>query len=251
MEDGDFACDAEAVDDILGSLPVLADGDGVLADGAVAEYAAGADDEFAAPLPQLCGGDTDMPLLEDALPAHIKVRFRGLGCNFRFGCAVDLKAVSLRLRVSTFNPREKTNMLRIRLTEPVTISANVKGDGSVSILRARADDLQLKAVARKITRMIQLAGYPEAKCLDFKAHRLVASAELCHPVRLEAVAKKWGRHVMYDPDVTPGLYFYLAKPRATLKVSSNGKVTLMGIATFEDAQLAVARTHKLFKEFST
>lgn len=210
------------------------------------------DDETGeAPVRWLCGGDSDMPgLLAEELPPHIQVKPQFVGAEWRLGCAVDLKALSLQLRMGTCNPRTRDPQLLIRVVEPAPLTAVVRSCGSVSIKKARADVDTLKAAARKIVRMVQKVGYPDARCLDFRTCRCSVTAELCHPVRLEGVARKWSRHVMYDPDVTSSLFFYLASPRVTLAVTSGGRVTVHGVGHVEEGREAIARTYLLFKEFS-
>merc|ERR1719382_1908025 len=96
--------------------------------------------------------------------------------------------------------------------------------------------------------MVQKCGHPEAKFEGFRINGYQGQAKLGFPVRLEAVARKWGRHCMYDPEVAPTLIFYLAEPRATLTVSAAGCVSIRS-AGLDDAREALRKTYPLFREF--
>ena len=75
-------------------------------------------------------------------------------------------------------------------------------------------------------------------------------AELCFPVRLEALAQKWHRHVLYEPEVCAHAQFYLERPRCCVSVACSGKVSVFDAATFEDGREAIRKVYSVFREFS-
>ena len=74
--------------------------------------------------------------------------------------------------------------------------------------------------------------------------------DLCFPVRLEALAQKWHRHVLYEPEVCALAKFYLEHPRCCVSVASSGKVSVFNAATLEDGSEAIRKVYLVFKEFS-
>lgn len=182
--------------------------------------------------------DQDIPLPEHPLPPEVKVTLQNLSAYFQLGQKVDLKQINLNARNSSWNPAYR-QVLVLRLVNPM-IAAHITPDGTVQIRRVAKMDLDgVKHSCRRITRIVQKCGYPTAKCAKFRILDLTANAELCFPVRLDGLARKWANKALYEPDVTCGLYFRLAKPRSTFRVTASGKVQITGINSLQDAEEAL------------
>merc|ERR1712217_303291 len=106
-----------------------------------------------------------------------------------------------------------------------------------------------KKTARKIARMIQKCGHPDANCVGLRFINFRASADCRFPVRMERFAEKWSRHVQYEPEINAQVMFYLPKPQCTLRISASGKV-MLNCDGKEDALEALRRVYPLLKEFS-
>lgn len=193
--------------------------------------------------------DQDIPLPEHPLPPEVKVTLQNLSAYFQLGQKVDLKQINLNARNSSWNPAYR-QVLVLRLVNPM-IAAHITPDGTVQIRRVTKMDLDgVKHSCRRITRIVQKCGYPNAKCAKFRIMDLTANAELCFPVRLDGLARKWANKALYEPDVTCGLYFRLAKPRSTFRVTASGKVQITGINSLQDAEEALTLIYPIFREFS-
>lgn len=74
-------------------------------------------------------------------------------------------------------------------------------------------------------------------------------ADLCFPVRLDGLAEKWGRHVLYDPDVTSAATMYLKRPRCCIQVWASGKLKAF-VENVDSGKEAIQRVYALLQEFS-
>ena len=92
-------------------------------------------------------------------------------------------------------------------------------------------------------------GY-DARCEKFRLTCQHVNADLCFPVRLEALAKKWHRHVLYEPEVHARACFYLQHPRCCVSITSSGKANVFDAPNLEDGQEAIRRVYSIFREFS-
>ena len=92
-------------------------------------------------------------------------------------------------------------------------------------------------------------GY-SARCDKFRLTGQAVVADLRFPVRLEALAQKWHRHVLYEPEVSPLAHFYLEFPRCCVSVASSGKVNVFDAPSYEDGREAVRKVYSAFREFS-
>lgn len=92
-------------------------------------------------------------------------------------------------------------------------------------------------------------GYPDATCKSFRLMKQKVKADLFFPVRLEALAQKWSRHVLYVPDVCCAASLYIKHPQCHLQVWHTGKVTAIA-ENFEAGKEAIRRVYSLLREFS-
>ncbi|CAE7250382.1 tbpl2, partial [Symbiodinium pilosum] len=181
------------------------------------------------------------------LPPEVSVVLAHSRCHFKLGCELDLKEVSCKLRNAEYNPRKGTGSLHLRLFRP-SATARIWYHGSVSCsVKGDLDDT--RRAARRITRMIQRCGY-DARCEKFRLTCQHVNADLCFPVRLEALAKKWHRHVLYEPEVHARACFYLQHPRCCVSITSSGKANVFDAPNLEDGQEAIRRVYSIFREFS-
>lgn len=93
-------------------------------------------------------------------------------------------------------------------------------------------------------------GYPDAQCKSFRLVEQSAVADLRFPVRLEALAQKWARHVMYEPEVCCMANFYLKHPRSRVQVWASGKVRIAGTQSIETAREVMRRMYSILREFA-
>mmetsp|Transcript_43291 Transcript_43291/g.128231 ORF Transcript_43291/g.128231 Transcript_43291/m.128231 type:complete len:268 (-) Transcript_43291:31-834(-) len=193
----------------------------------------------------LDGGD--VPEHDMSLPEEVVVTDIGCGAHFQLRCQVDLKKLSFMARNAEYNPR-RMNSVTLRLLDP-KITAMVRASGSVNVAVARVGCEEMQRGARKVARILQKCDHPSATCENFRFINFRAQANLAFPVRLEALASKWHRHTLYEPEVSPSCYFYLPRPRCTLSVNASGKVSIVGATTYEEAREAMRITYPIFREF--
>jgi len=192
--------------------------------------------------------DSEIPEPSMQLPPEVFLRFKGFGAEFSLQCAVDLKAIVFGARHSEYNPRRSPHVV-LRLVDPY-MTVRICQSGKCTVLVAKVTEEQMRSAAKRVTRIVQHCGHPDAKCAGFRIRNLQAFADLRFPVRLETLAEKWRRHVLYEPEVTSWAFFRLQKPKCTIGVSASGKFKISGCIDVEFAQEALKRMYPIFLEFS-
>ncbi|CAL8237360.1 unnamed protein product, partial [Arctogadus glacialis] len=80
-----------------------------------------------------------------------------------------------------------------------------------------------RLAARKYARVVQKLGF-SARFLDFKIQNMVASCDVCFPIRLEGLVLTHQQFSSYEPELFPGLIYRMVKPRIVLLIFVSGKV---------------------------
>lgn len=192
--------------------------------------------------------DDGIPEPITELPTFVVAKHVVMSADFHLGCEIDLKRVAMGARNAEYNPRRIPNLL-LRLFDPRCVVTLGKG-GSARIEKNKLPEDEFRRAARKAAAIVSQCGHPKVKCLRFRCFNYQSTASLRFPVRLEEVAKKWPRFVLYNSDICSKLQFKLEQPRCTLSVSCAGTVSLSGYDTLADAQEALRRTYEIFREFS-
>lgn len=198
----------------------------------------------------VAGGDAqhDIPQTSLALPADVwPIPFLCLA-KFNLRCEVDLKTVAFGLRHAEYNPR-KHGSITVRIFEP-RATALVRASGVVSVT-GPVDMEVLKTSAKKIARLIQRAGCPDAKFAGYEVSTVLAKLNVGFPVRLDALATKWRKNAMYEPEFYSGCVFRSRNPRSTFLITAGGKVVISGTRTVEATEDAARRIYAILLEFQT
>uniref|UniRef100_A0A7S0ALB8 TATA box-binding protein-like 1 n=1 Tax=Pyrodinium bahamense TaxID=73915 RepID=A0A7S0ALB8_9DINO len=192
--------------------------------------------------------ESDLPEPTVALPPEVVLHSVCRSAYFTMKCTLDLKSIAFGARNAEYNPRKESALL-LRLIKP-RVTARITKCGAVTLCSSKITEEQARQVARKVTSIVQKCGHPGAKCCGFQINSFKARANLRFPVRLEKLAEKWRRHVLYEPEVTSSAFFYLRRPRCTIGISSGGKLGLSGMKSLEEAEEALRKTYPIFLEFS-
>ncbi|XP_040916736.1 TATA box-binding protein-like 2 isoform X2 [Toxotes jaculatrix] len=143
------------------------------------------------------------------------------------GCPLDLKFIALQARNAEYNPKRFAAVI-MRIREPRT-TALIFSSGKMVCTGAKSEE-QSRLAARKYARVVQKLGFP-ARFLDFKVQNMVASCDVCFPIRLEGLVLTHQQFSSYEPELFPGLIYRMVKPRIVLLIFVSGKVVLTGNET--------------------
>lgn len=168
--------------------------------------------------------------------------------KFHLRCEVDMRKVAFGIRHAEYNPR-KHSSITVRLLDP-RATAMVRASGVVTITGV-TDQEQLKAAAKKVTRLIQRTGHDQAKFSGYAVCSVLAKATMDFPVRLDHLAAKYRRNALYEPELYCGCVFRTQRPRCTFLLTSGGKVMVSGFKSMEDVIDAVRRIYPILHEFKT
>lgn len=191
--------------------------------------------------------EPDLPEPTVALPPDVVPVPFLLLARFHLKCEIDLKQVAFGIRNAEYNPR-KHGSITIRLFDPRT-TALVRQSGVVTIT-GKVSEEALKSSAKKVARLVQRCGYQEQiRFADYAVTSMLCSADLRFPVRLDALATRWRRNALYEPEFFSNCVFRCRKPRVVYLVTAGGKVTISGLRKMEDVREALRRVYSVFYEF--
>lgn len=192
--------------------------------------------------------ESDLPEPTLAVPPELVPIPIIMTSTFSLKCEVDLKRVAFGLRHAEYNPRKHTS-ITLRLLEP-RATALVRASGIVSLSGANGE-ASLKRSAKKIARLVQKCDHEEAKFADFKITSILCKVNLQFPIRLDALASKWRRHAVYEPEVYCGCVFRTRRPKCTYLLTAGGFVTITGCRKMESVNEALRRIYPICHEFQT
>uniref|UniRef100_A0A3B5M1D1 Uncharacterized protein n=1 Tax=Xiphophorus couchianus TaxID=32473 RepID=A0A3B5M1D1_9TELE len=117
------------------------------------------------------------------------------------GCPLDLKFIALQARNAEYNPKVRFAAVIMRIREPRT-TALIFSSGKMVCTGAKSEE-ESRLAARKYARVVQKLGFP-ARFLDFKIQNMVASCDVCFPIRLEGLVlthQQFSRYIYELPVV--------------------------------------------------
>ncbi|KAK1875493.1 TATA box-binding protein-like protein 2 [Dissostichus eleginoides] len=152
-------------------------------------------------------------------------------------CPLDLKFIALQARNAEYNPKRFAAVI-MRIREPRT-TALIFSSGKMEHSRL---------AARKYARVVQKLGFP-ARFTDFKIQNMVASCDVCFPIRLEGLVLTHQQFSSYEPELFPGLIYRMVKPRIVLLIFVSGKVVLTGAKERAEIYDAFENIYPILKGF--
>uniref|UniRef100_A0A672I569 TATA box binding protein like 2 n=1 Tax=Salarias fasciatus TaxID=181472 RepID=A0A672I569_SALFA len=114
----------------------------------------------------------------------LDLSFLNIVSTVNLGCPLDLKFIALQARNAEYNPKVRFAAVIMRIREPRT-TALIFSSGKMVCTGAKSEE-QSRLAARKYARVVQKLGFP-ARFLDFKIQNMVASCDVCFPIRLEGL----------------------------------------------------------------
>ena len=200
-----------------------------------------------APIPEESQSDALLPVSSDVvIPPELFPNLDNLVASAHMNVAIDLKALTFRVRNAEYNPR-KVNACVVRLRSP-KCTLMLYGPGKVMVTGARSPEDAALAV-RKAAKLLVLAGYKDAKISDFRVENIVGSCDIRFPVRLEVLAAEWKTHTSYEPEIFPGLVFRMHAPKVSVLVFVSGKVVFAGARNMDEMNLAFTRLYPVLHKF--
>mmetsp|Transcript_27809 Transcript_27809/g.80166 ORF Transcript_27809/g.80166 Transcript_27809/m.80166 type:complete len:274 (-) Transcript_27809:60-881(-) len=193
--------------------------------------------------------EADLPEPTLSLPDEVRPIPVVLTATFHLRCEIDLKKVAFGIRNAEYNPRKHTS-ITLRLFDP-RCTALVRTSGLVSMVSGDyVNEEDLKRSAKKVARLVQRCGYEsQVKFADYQVTSIMCKADLRFPVRLEAVATKWRRNALYEPEFYCGCIFRTRQPRVTYLITAGGKVMITGLRKLENIKEALRRIYSVLHNF--
>ena len=145
-----------------------------------------------------------------------KFRIENVVASTSLGHELDLKAISLALGGSEYEPEQFPGLI-YRIKEPKTAIAMV-------------------------AKQIEAAGIPITKNPEIEVQNIVATSDLGAQLDLNAIAVTLGPgSVEYEPEQFPGLVYRIDEPKVVLLMFGSGKVVCTGARKPADVERAVEK----------
>uniref|UniRef100_A0A8C7HLG6 TATA box binding protein like 2 n=1 Tax=Oncorhynchus kisutch TaxID=8019 RepID=A0A8C7HLG6_ONCKI len=181
----------------------------------------------------------------DNRPSLLLFMPRNIVSTVNLACPLDLKSIALQARNAEYNPK-RFDAVIMRILEPRT-TALIFSSGKMVCTGAKSEEL-CHLATRKFARVVQKLGFP-AKFLDFKIHNMVATCDVCFPIRLEGLLLDHQQFSSYVPELFPGLIYRMVKPRIVFLIFVSGKVVLTGVKERREIYDAFENIYPILKGF--
>jgi transcription initiation factor TFIID TATA-box-binding protein len=150
---------------------------------------------------------------------------------------LDLETI-LKVTPGTKYDPQRFSGLIYKLKKPATTTL-LFASGKMVCTGARSARSAKTAIARIIQELkgngIVIITTPECEITN-----IVASADLCGTIDLEAVTERLCK-TMYEPEQFPGLFHMMTEPKAMLLVFATGKIVCVGAKRESDVYLAIEK----------
>jgi transcription initiation factor TFIID TATA-box-binding protein len=170
-------------------------------------------------------GSAIVPIEEVEIPDDVWPKIDNVIASINLKTTVDLKTIAFKARNAEYNPR-KVNAVVMRLRDPRS-TALVYAGGKIRLTGSK-NEVDAKLACKKICRLMQRIGFPDAKFSQYKIESLVGSADCRFPIRLESMALEYPNISSYEPELFPGLVFRMQQPKVSILIFVSGKVVITG-----------------------
>uniref|UniRef100_A0A3B4UQX3 TATA-box-binding protein-like n=2 Tax=Seriola dumerili TaxID=41447 RepID=A0A3B4UQX3_SERDU len=198
----------------------------------------------ASSLPEL-GGSCVRPVTPLMPVIHVTElpQIQNVVSSVKLCCRLDLNFIAQNAWNVEYNPKSyKALVMRIR--EPRTTAVIYKS-GNIVCTGAKSED-QSQVATRRFARKVQKLGFP-VSFLDFKVQNVVASCSI-FPVSLEQLMLVHHQHCSYEPELFPGLFYYVM-PGITVTIFASGKMAFTGAKTVADIYRAFETIYPILSRF--
>ncbi|XP_077476955.1 TATA box-binding protein-like 2 [Stigmatopora argus] len=197
------------------------------------------------PMPPMAAMTPMTPMTPMTEKSGIIPQLQNIVSTVTLGCPLDLKFIARQARNAEYNPKRFAAVI-MRIREPRT-TALIFSTGKMVCTGAKSEE-QSRLAARKFARVVQKLGFP-ARFLEFKIQNMVASCDVCFPIRLEGLVLTHQQFSSYEPELFPGLVYRMVKPRMVLLIFVSGKVVLTGAKERGEIDEAFENIYPILKDF--
>ncbi|XP_057716155.1 TATA box-binding protein-like 2 isoform X2 [Corythoichthys intestinalis] len=197
------------------------------------------------PMPPMAAMTPMTPMTPMTERSGIIPQLQNIVSTVTLGCPLDLKFIARQARNAEYNPKRFAAVI-MRIREPRT-TALIFSTGKMVCTGAKSEE-QSRLAARKFARVVQKLGFP-ARFLEFKIQNMVASCDVCFPIRLEGLVLTHQQFSSYEPELFPGLVYRMVKPRMVLLIFVSGKVVLTGAKERGEIDEAFENIYPILKDF--
>ncbi|CBH16847.1 TFIID-like protein, putative [Trypanosoma equiperdum] len=176
-------------------------------------------------------------LFPNADPATVPLVV-GIIAQAKLGVGVDLRALSCATRNVEFTPRVRCPAATLRLHEPNAV-VQVRTSGLLGIIGSTSVG-EARQATELAARIIRKALNLNFSSVQFRVRSLMARFDLCHPIRLDELAKHEGVFCSYEPDRFSGCIVRLSGSsrgnqwQVCCTVFVTGKVIVLGARSREE-----------------
>jgi len=147
---------------------------------------------------------------------------------------LSLREIVFRLRFAEYGVQNAHLGIIYRNASPPFV-ARILETGRVIVLGTKSIEA-CRHASKIITKLISKVGYPNVRCYKFRIDSLHCTANIGHPIRLEAVYEKNKEVCQYEPQVMNSCVFRMEDPKLTFRIYVTGKITVDGGRAYEEVE---------------
>lgn len=145
-----------------------------------------------------------------------------------------------------YNPNRNAALV-MKIKEP-NATALIFSNGKV-ICTGVKTEVEARTASYKFAKIIQKLGYKNVKLRNFEIHNTMASCDVQFSISLSGFFKKHMMFSSYEPELFPGLKYYMKRPKVVFSIFISGKIVMSGAKTRNDIYNAFEKLYPAIVEF--
>uniref|UniRef100_A0A915A2W4 TATA box-binding protein-like 1 n=1 Tax=Parascaris univalens TaxID=6257 RepID=A0A915A2W4_PARUN len=180
----------------------------------------------------------------------ICVEIRNVVCTYALPLHIDLHRVAVKCGNVTLD--QGRSVLLKQKRNPLCY-VKIYNSGKVYIVGCRSEE-ECKRAARGIARMVQKGMGKEGQIIRMRNYRIcniLATCNMPFGIKIEEMARKYPKNCDYEPELSVGLVWRSADPKATLRIHTTGSITVTGARSEADVVNAIKGIYPLVVQYQS
>ncbi|KRZ09181.1 TATA box-binding protein-like protein 1 [Trichinella zimbabwensis] len=182
---------------------------------------------------------------DDCLEDPIDLRIRNVVTMFNVCCHLDLHHIAMH--TSNVIYERYRGVLILQIKKP-RCYVKMWSSGKITVSGAQSEEEARKS-SRSVARIVQKIVGPRVRFADYRVTNIMATCKLPFGIRIPNLATEYPRESSYEPELSIGLVWRCASPKATLRIHSTGSITITGAESQADILTVMESLYPILVRF--
>ncbi|KRX45442.1 TATA box-binding protein-like protein 1 [Trichinella murrelli] len=182
---------------------------------------------------------------DDCLEDPIDLRIRNVVTMFNVCCHLDLHHIAMHT-CNVIYERYR-GVLIFQIKKP-RCYVKMWSSGKITVSGAQSEEEARKS-SRSVARIVQKIVGPRVRFADYRVTNIMATCKLPFGIRIPNLATEYPRESSYEPELSIGLVWRSASPKATLRIHSTGSITITGAESQADILTVMESLYPILVRF--